>query len=87
MFALSRHLQQRSVEREQQQQQTKAPTRTNAAIINRSVDSAMLDRRWVSTDGSGVGTGVEAQQPGSQQQQQQWISSSTDDGTDMSMGR
>ncbi|VEN49168.1 unnamed protein product, partial [Callosobruchus maculatus] len=81
MFALSRHLQQRSVEREQQQQQTKAPTRTNAGIINRSVDSAMLDRRWVSTDGSGVGTGVDTQQPGSQQQQQ-WISSSTDDGQD-----
>nr|CAI5865367.1 unnamed protein product [Callosobruchus analis] len=37
MFALSRHLQQRSVEREQQQQQTKAPTRTNAAIINVSI--------------------------------------------------
>nr|CAH7739983.1 unnamed protein product [Callosobruchus chinensis] len=48
----------------------------------------MLDRRWVSTDGSGVGTGVETQQPGSQQQQQQqWISSSTDDGQDMPMGR
>ncbi|CAH1975239.1 unnamed protein product [Acanthoscelides obtectus] len=34
MFALSRHLQQRSVEREQQQQQAKASTRTTTGIVN-----------------------------------------------------